>query len=77
MSTQTTSDENSIHKANCYRLLAILMSYAHTIKDQKICSGMVRNAFDDGVTAKDAAIMLAGTLADGLKYGNWPWTKRD
>ena len=43
----------------------ILLSYANTI-DEKI---IVTNMANNNATVKDYVL----ALADGLKYGNWPW----
>lgn len=44
----------------------ILLSYANTIKEKLVVTKMgINNA-----SVKDYVL----ALADGLRYGNWPWT---
>lgn len=48
----------------------ILLSYANTINEKLVVTGMSHN--NPNVTPKDYIL----ALADGLKYGNWPWVER-
>lgn len=47
-------------------LEAILLSYCKSVNDMQIVNRMMT----DKVTPKDYVL----ALADGLRYGNWPWS---
>jgi hypothetical protein len=52
-------------------LLAAAMHVTPTGKEQAAFSRMV-NTPEQGATDKDIARALAGSIWDGLTYGNWP-----
>lgn len=55
------------------RLLSALKYYAPDNRAKWVCSRMVNNAFKEGCTRDEVAIMLSGSITDGLRHGNWPW----
>lgn len=56
-------------------LLGVLYNYAPDMDAQVTCSTMFQKAVLDGATERELDVLLIGALSDGLKYGNWPWSK--
>jgi hypothetical protein len=54
-------------------LLGVLLSYAETEAEQQKCTEMVLKAEADGAPPEEVEKVLVYSLADGLRYGNWPW----
>lgn len=60
-----------------YYLLTILQYHAPTADAQQACTAMFNKAIADGASKEELHKTLSGALNDGLKYGNWPWSKKE
>jgi hypothetical protein len=56
-------------------LLGILQSYAPTSKEQLECANDVWHLESQGARPIEVERFLIYAIADGLRYGDWPWTK--
>lgn len=56
------------------QLLGILQHYAPTSHEQQVCAELVWDMQKDGVDMPRQIGTLAGSIHDGLHFGNWPWT---
>jgi hypothetical protein len=56
-------------------LLGILQSYAPTGEEQLQCANDVWQIESQGATPIEVERFLIYAIADGLRYGNWPWTQ--
>jgi hypothetical protein len=56
-------------------LLGILQSYAPTNEEQLQCANDVWQIESQGATPIEVERFLIYAIADGLRYGNWPWTQ--
>ncbi len=58
---------------NARKLLEILLTHAPTEVERRLCEKLLR---DTALSGSNPELVLAGTLYDGLAYGNWPWGTR-
>jgi hypothetical protein len=42
---------------------------------QVLCAEMYNKALGEGTSLEEVQKMLINILADGVNYGNWPWTE--
>jgi hypothetical protein len=56
-------------------LLGILQSYAPRRQEQVECANDVCHLESEGATPIEVEQFLIYAIADGLRYGDWPWTK--
>jgi hypothetical protein len=60
-------------EGNTAVLLSVLWSYATNDEDRMMCHRMVARMKAEGETADKIVETLAGSIVDGLRFGNWPW----
>jgi hypothetical protein len=60
---------------NTNKLLGILQSHAPTGAAQQECSELYWDLQKNNETIEAVELGLVHALLDGLRYGNWPWTK--
>lgn len=58
---------------NIDHLVEVLFSYAPDEAAKYKCTQMIKAAQDDGHPSNTLVLILASSIADGLRYGNWPW----
>lgn len=58
---------------NIDHLVEVLFSYAPDENAKLKCTQMLKAAEADGHRGKVIELILASSIADGLRYGNWPW----
>jgi hypothetical protein len=60
-------------KQIAYQLLGILQEYAPGLSSQQICVKYYQDV-QKGAEDREVVRRMVNSLADGLNYGNWPWT---
>lgn len=63
----------STPRTRSYRLLKILQEYAPNVSAQRKCLDIYIQAQDDSMPEEYIEYMMASSISDGLKHGNWPW----
>jgi hypothetical protein len=61
-------------KERAYSLLTVLQSYAPDAGAQQLCTDEQAQARRDNPRDPEGVRYAALAIADGLMYGNWPWT---
>lgn len=56
------------------KLQSILVSYAPTPADADGCERIYQRMLSNNELPSEVEKQIVGALADGLRYGNWPWT---
>ena len=56
-----------------YNLLTVLQAYAPTGTEQGQVAQTVNEMRAAGEPERNIQLTLAGSITDGLRYGNWPW----
>jgi len=58
---------------NKEHLQRVLESHAQSEDQRRTVAKLIQNAEVHGATSEAVELMLCGLIADGLRYGNWPW----
>lgn len=74
MSKYVLDDGEVNQQAVAYELLTLLQAYAPNGEAQDICSRMYNSLIKSGMAWYMIVSTMLGSLSDGLRYGNWPWT---